>query len=154
MRKLIGSALLALACLNGSTALAVIDPLVCLQNLETNFFQPALVQQGLSLYEIPQGVWSPIIQDLQGGSIGIPNRMKRKTAMMVHNPLAYPLQRGEAAKILKATLYEVFMETMARYAVNEQPTADLVFDYIFSKQMDNLVQCLGDEVRELAPRFE
>ncbi len=130
------------------------DPIPCLRDIETHFFDTNIVQQALSLYRIPQALWSLIIRDLQAGSRDIPSRIRAKTAHMVHDPFNYPLQKGPVAEILKQTLYELFIETMNRYAVGEQPVVRLIFDYIFSRQLPTWVPCLGDEVMRLAPRFE
>lgn len=147
---LLGSLLMG----SGSVEAIVLDPLPCLANLEVNFFDPALVNQALSLYNVPQGTWTVIIQSLREKSASVPERLKRKTARMFPNPLAYPLEKGPTAKLLKETLYEVFVEALAENAVHEQPTVSLMFDFIFSRQMPQLVQCLGPEVLDLAPQFQ
>lgn len=124
----------------------VADPVPCFKNLETNFFKEDLVRQALSLYNIPQGVWNPIVIQLRGASGEVPNRMRAKTRGMVPNPLEYPLQREPAAKLLKEALHEVFVEVMAANAMPEQPTADLIFEYIFSRQRSSIERCLGVEM--------
>lgn len=130
------------------------DPSRCLRELETHFFNEDLLYEALSLYKIPQGTWSPIYQELQRRSVEVPNRMKRKTAYMVPNPIEYPMNRLVTAQILKAVLFEVFIETLTYYQANEQPSATYAFDFIFSKRMPALKACLGDEVESLAPRFD
>lgn len=126
----------------------------CLDDLELNFFEAGLVHQSLSIYRIPQGLWSPISQDLTTRSTQIPVRMHKATARMVPNPLSYPMQKGIVAKILKEILQDVFYETMSKYQVNERPTADFAFDYIFAEQLPKFINCFGEEARKLAPSFE
>lgn len=126
----------------------------CYRDLQANFFQEAIVYQGLSLYNIPQGLWAPITQTLRLKSSEVPQRMQRVTAHMVPNPIEYPMQRGPTAKILKQVLMDIFYETMRKYQVNERPTADFIFDYIFAQQFSKFIDCFGEEARELAPSFD
>lgn len=130
------------------------DRVACVYDLEVNFFQESLVTQALSLYPIPQGLWGKITATLRTKSQTIPDRMKRVTANMVPNPIEYPMQKFETAQILKKVLMDVFYETMIKYQVNERPTADFIFDYIFTQQMPNFIRCFGEEVRVMAPDFD
>jgi len=130
------------------------DPIPCLRELETHFFMDSIVIQGLSLYNIRQELWQPIVESLQRRSLEVPERMKRRTAYMVPNPIEYPLQRAVTAKILKEVLLEVFMEAMRENYANERPTADLVFDYIFTEQLPNFIRCFGSEAAKLKPNFD
>lgn len=130
------------------------DPIACVQDLETRFFQEYIVNQGLSLYNIREELWLPINISLQRKSASVPERMKRATAYMVPNPIEYPMQRGPAAKILKDVLFEVFLESMREYWANERPTADFIFAYIFTQQLPNFVRCFGDEALKLQPKFD
>ncbi|MBA3722173.1 MAG: hypothetical protein H0W88_07220 [Parachlamydiaceae bacterium] len=130
------------------------DQVPCVQELELNFFIEPIVNQGLSLYDIPQGLWSPINLDLHSRNQTVPDRMKQRTAYMYPNPIEYPLQRIPTAKILLAVFHEIFLETMRNYQVNEQPSADLIFDYIVGQQEGRLINCFGPEVKELIPRLQ
>lgn len=138
----------------GAIPTVVPDPVPCFLDLELHFFAEPIVSQGLSLYNIRQELWVPISAYLQNKSLEVPALMKRRTAYMVPNPIEYPMQRKVAAKILKEVLFEVFMDAMRTYHVNEKPTADFVFDYIFSQQMPNFIKCFGPEVQELKSRFD
>lgn len=138
----------------GASWSIAVDPIRCYKELQLNFFQEAIVYQGLSLYTIPQGLWAPISQTLRLKSSEIPQRMKRVTANMVPNPIEYPMQRGPTARILKQVLMDIFYETMSKYQVNERPTADFIFDYIFTQQLSKFIDCFGEEARELAPSFD
>ncbi len=130
------------------------DSVACFKDLQINFFQENLVSQALSLYNIPQGLWGPISLTLKTTSYQIPERMKKLTANMVPNPIEYPMQRGPTAQLLKRVLKDVFYETMKKYQVNERPTADFIFDYIFTKQLPKFVFCFGEEAKSLAPSFD
>jgi hypothetical protein len=129
------------------------DKIPCFVTLETNFFVETYVSQGLSLYNVRQELWFPINQTLQAKSLEVPERMKRRTAYMVPNPIEYPMDKAETARILKEVLFEVFLETMAQYYQNERPRADFIFDYIFTQQLPNFVRCFGPEARKLQPVF-
>ena len=143
-----------LLCPMSSYCSVVPDPVPCVMSLETNFFDPAIVSQALSNYLIPQGVWSPITQRLQDKSQNVPERMKQATANMVRNPIEYPMDKPATAKILKQVLFQVFLETLREYQVNERPTADYMFEYIFAQQMPRLVNCFGEEVKKLQSNFQ
>lgn len=122
------------------------DPIACVKDLETHFFDEFIVNRGLSLYDIRQELWVPINASLQRKSLEVPERMKKRTARMVPNPIEYPLQRVKTAKILKDLLFEVFLEAMRENWSNERPTADFVFDYIYTQQLPNFVRCFGEEI--------
>jgi hypothetical protein len=130
------------------------DRIPCFVDLETLFFNEYIVNQGLNLYNIRQELWLPINQLLQRKSAEVPERMKRRTAFMVPNPIEYPMQKGPTAKILKEVLFEVFLEAMRDYNANERPTADFIFDYIFTEQLPNFVRCFGEEAKKLKPKFD
>lgn len=130
------------------------DPSRCFKDLQTNFFREDIVYEGLSFYQIPQGLWSPIFQGLQVRSDSVSARMKKKTAFMVPNPIEYPMNREAAVSILKSVLYEIFMETMNDYQANEQPTAAYIFEFIFSKRLPELKACFGEEVEQMTPKFQ
>lgn len=132
----------------------VADPLPCFKDLQVNFFQDEIVNQALNFYNVPQGLWLQITIDLKQLSRDVPARMKKKTARMVRNPLAYPLQRAEAAVILRDTLFEVCSEVLRMHYITERPTVDYIFDYIFMRQVPKMIPCLGEEVRDLVPKFE
>lgn len=127
------------------------DPIPCVRDLETRFFDERIVNQGLSLYNIRQELWVPINVLLRQKSMSIPDRMKKRTAFMVPNPLEFPMQRAETAKILKDVLFEVLLETMREYQANERPTVDFIFDYIYSEQFPLILKCFGNGARQLLP---
>jgi hypothetical protein len=155
MKALSGLLLGILLSAGSISSLTAVAPVIsnCLRDLETNFFETNYVQEALSLYEVPQGLWGPITQDLQRKSIGVPERMKKRSENMVPNPLEYPVQPEEVARLLRATLYEVYMETMNYYGTNERPSVDLIFAYIFNSQMPKIERCLGKKTKALAPKF-
>lgn len=135
-------------------AAVIPDPVICFQDLQVNFFQENTVYQALSLYNVPQGLWEPISLTLKARSNQVPERMRKITARMVPNPLEFPMQREITAGILKQVLKDVFYETMKKYQVDERPTTDLAFDYIFTKQLPKFIFCFGEEAKELAPSFD
>lgn len=129
----------------------VMDPSPCFRDLQLHFFQLNIVADALSLYTIPQGVWNPVVRRLQVKSLEVPDRLRAKTAGIIRNPIAYPMEKTAAAQILKATLFEVFLETLQEFQVQEQPTANLMFDYILSRQQDKFINCFGEGARILIP---
>ena len=146
IKKCLFLSFVSFSILSGSGTTSVIpDRLPCLMELETHFFDSKLVYQALSLYQIPQGLWSPIDQSLQTRSRDIPHLMKQKTAFMVPNPIEYPLQKEATAKILKQILFDVFLQALRDNQIMERPTVDFIFDYIFLQQMPLFEKCLGPQ---------
>ena len=143
------------AVLYSSTVVAlptvVPDPIPCVLALEKNFFVEPIVNQALNLYNIRQELWLPINQLLQVKSAEVPERMKRRTAYMVPNPIEYPMQKAATAKILKEVLFEVFAEALRVYHVDDK--AGPAFDYIFTEQLPSFVRCFGPEAKKLQPKF-
>jgi hypothetical protein len=125
------------------------DPIPCVLELETHFFLEPIVSRGLSLYNIRQELWLPINQRLRKKNLEVPERVKRRTAYMVPNPLEYPMQKAIIARILKEVLFEVFMEVMQEYHEIQRPEVNLIFDYIFDEQLPRFVSCFGPEVQRL-----
>lgn len=154
MIRILKLLIISLCCFTVEATAVVADPSACLKDLQLNFFQTNYVTQALSLYSVPEGLWTPIIQDLQKRSLEVPYIMKQMTKRMVPNPIAYPIIHYEAAKILKAALYQVFTEVMRHYYITEHPTLDYIFDYILSQEIPRMVNCFGEEVRDLLPDFE
>jgi hypothetical protein len=123
------------------------DPIACVVELETRFFVSSIVNQGLSLYRVRQELWMPINESLRQRSLEVPDRMKKKTAYMVPNPLEYPMQKAATAKILKEVLFEVFTEALRENYVTGG-TVDLIFEYIFNEQLPNFIKCFGIEANK------
>lgn len=128
------------------------DRIPCLIKLETSFFVESIVNQGLSLYNVRQELWLPINEHLQIISLEVPDRMKKRTAYMIPNPIEYPMQKGVTAKILKEVLEEVFNEALRQYPTNEIPNSSMIFEYIFSRQFPEFIKCFGPEVMGLKPK--
>lgn len=118
------------------------DPIPCYQELSTHFFDPLIVNQALSLYGVRQELWQPIIQTLQGKSLTVPDRMKQRTAFMVPNPIEYPMNRVDTAKLLKSVLAEVFYEALQANYISPFNSNE-IFEYIFSQQLPAFNQCFG-----------
>lgn len=153
VRRILLYAICAIAWISAEPSV-VPDSTPCFKQLQTGFFEEPIVNQALSLYNIRQELWSPINQRLRFASLEVPKRMKSKTAYMVPNPLEFPMQKERTAKILKDVLFEVFLETLRFYQVNERPAADFAFDYIFAKQMPRFIACFGSEVQPLFQEFD
>jgi hypothetical protein len=154
MKQILKLLLISLCLFTIEATAYVADRSPCLRDLQMNFFRPEIVNESLSLYSIPAGLWVPILNDLQLRSRDIPAIMKKMTYRRVPNPLEYPMDDQEAAKILKAALFQIFTDVMRRYYITEHPTLDYIFDYILYKELPRLVNCFGDQVRDLVPEFE
>lgn len=125
------------------------DRIPCLVILETGFFVESIVNQGLSLYNVRQELWLPINEHLRNISLEVPERMKKRTAYMIPNPIEYPMQKAATAKILKDVLGEVFNEVLRQYPTHEIPNSNMIFEYIFSRRFPEFIKCFGPEVMGL-----
>lgn len=127
------------------------DPTKCMLALEKSFFQYDVVSVMLSLYQIPQGVWEPLILDLQKKALSVNQRMKKKVANDVPNPLEYPVNKEAARQLLKETLYDVFLEALNEstllnvqnaFSLSDQLISDM-FEYIYNQQESKFIDCFG-----------
>lgn len=143
MRKVL-FALTILCAWNGGIAAYVAEPR-CVQDLAVNFFSPDLVRQALSLRNVPQGGWNPIINQLSTASHSIPQIMHAKVSRYVYNPLDTLAQQKIALQILQETLFDTFVSVMRNnnYAIllNQEDFRDL-FDFIWKNQLRNIRTCL------------
>ena len=128
------------------------DPVPCVLVLETHFFVESIVNQALSLYDVRQELWLLINQRLKAENLQIPARMKTRTAYMVPNPIEYPMNPLETAKILKEILFEAFADTIREYRAAGPDATRGAFNYIFSEQMPHWIRCFGPEIKKLEPR--
>lgn len=132
------------------------DRIPCFFELQTGFFLEPIVNQALSLYNIRQELWVPINERLHQKSLEVPERMKVRTAYMVPNPIEYPMQKAETAKILKQVLSEVLDEVIRQYPITEiagePPNSALIFEYIFLRRFPAFLQCFGPEIMNLKPK--
>jgi len=118
------------------------DPIPCYQHLATHFFAPEIVDQSLSLYGVRQEIWVPIFESIQYRNLGIPERMKRRTAFMVPNPLEYPMNRAVTGELLKKVLFEVLVEALVENYAGDV-NAQGIFEYILSQQRAAFDRCFG-----------
>lgn len=118
----------------------------CYEELQTHFFPDNVVSQALSLYNVSQGGWFEIIQQLHEKSTEIPTILHERAARMHPNPISYPFKPKEAGELLLEILSEVF-----DYVITNSPVFDRInpsdipamFAYIREQQSAKLKACLG-----------
>lgn len=118
----------------------------CFKELETNFFQPDVVIQALSInqgYVDYQNRWVPINNELKRRSQDVPSMVKRKADQMTPSPLEYPFQPEAASQLLWEALYEVFNSVMHDYAIYDQALIRNMFNYIRAQQEQKLTSCFN-----------
>lgn len=121
----------------------------CVENLQIHFFVDSLVNQSLSFYDVRQELWVPINEELREKSKEIPAMMIKKTARLVPNPLEYPMQKFETAKLLKETLFDVFSSVLHKYNVDEAWRIEAAFNTLFLQRRAAFVDCFGPESQTL-----
>lgn len=121
----------------------------CYKLLETNFFEPKLVSQALSLqagYQQYQSTWPLINDELRRRSLNVSSIIKNKANRMNPSPLEYPFQYEAAANLLWTTLYEIFSSVVQKYGINDQGDISTMFNYLRTQQEVRLKNCLqGNE---------
>ena len=137
------------------------DPSPCLKDLQLHFFETSRVNEVLSMYQVRQELWNPIVLDLQFRTLEVPEIMKRMTNRMVPNPIEYPMNKFETARLLKTSLLQVFRESLKETNATQrglihvqESTIDLMFNYLLYKKLPKLIDCFGPKVQELVPQLE
>ena len=116
----------------------------CYRDLETNFFNPALVSEALSLHSVFQSSWTLIISELQTNVKRVPDLVKARAKKMERNPFEPTFQPQEAAALLRQVLFEVFSQTLADFHITNQNNVDEMFQYIRERQSQRFLACFGD----------
>lgn len=128
----------------------------CYHDLQVHFFRPELVQQALSMHHVPQSVWAPITQVLNGESARIPGYLRDKARKMKDNPLDPVFQPEVALALLEDTLLEVFSFALMPYMnyqaviINQGDVQDM-FQYIRKKQEKTFIKCFPHLEKKTSP---
>jgi hypothetical protein len=124
----------------------------CYKNLQKDFFSYDLVIQALSMYQIPQGQWELIFQNLQSALRDAPEIIRTRASQQDPNPLEYPFQPKEAEDILFEAMFEIFSNVMKvngaadpRSSLNDPKNVREMFGYIRQQQAFRLHRCMGTE---------
>jgi len=118
----------------------------CYRDLQLHFFRPELVQQALSMHHVPQSVWVPITQILNGEATQIPRYIREKARRMQPHPFDPTFQPEAALALLEETLFQVFSTVLAPYMnhqaviINQGDVVDM-FRYIRNKQEKAFLRC-------------
>lgn len=128
------------------------DEPACYKELMTDFFNPAIVSQTLSLYFTSQSSWQMIVYELQKQSReNAATIITYKAQRMRPNPLEYPFNQKVAAKLLFETLFDIFTQAFKGYNIFQQFN-DIdyknMFNEIKRKQRDKLIRCFGEDFEE------
>lgn len=127
------------------------DESPCFKDLQTHFFRPDLVMEALSLHEVYQSQWQPIVQKLQDSSKDVPQLLKLKAENLElsgqRNPLLSPFDPEGADKLLNEILMQVFTNVLRESNVLLESDIKDMYVYIRNKQTDRLKACYGQEVK-------
>lgn len=118
----------------------------CFTEIETNFFQPAIVIQALALSQGDvdyQNRWVPINNELRRRSQDLPNIVRQRADKMSPSPLEYPFQPDIALQLFWDVSYDVFNSVMRDYMIYDQSIVRNMFNYIRSQQEPGIIRCLG-----------
>ncbi len=121
---------------------------ICYRQIQTSFFNPQLVIQALGVYNIEQSLWRFIVSDLQNAVGQVPSLVQAEAQSLNPNPLAYPLNRDQAFKILQRSLYKVYYGVVIKYqfrvgnSLINNASIQGSFNHIWLQQQAGIVGCL------------
>ncbi len=114
----------------------------CFRELHSRFFTAEVLYPILSLHEVPQSQWEPILTKLQARSKDVPNKVRELARRLSPNPLENPFQKKEAEELLKKVLLEIFEGTLRESNVFHTSSIQDMFEDIWLKQAPLLNKCL------------
>lgn len=117
----------------------------CMRELEIDFFKIELLSQALSLYDVPQGQWTPIYQDLISRSQTVPYRVREKAKAYEKNPLDFPFNGEEAKKLLRQSLEEVFIEVLEDNDVSDRGAIVEMFNFLYQHHLPTINDCMKEQ---------
>jgi len=106
---------------------------LCYQRMETQFFNPNVVSQALSLYRYDQSMWNLATRDLTETSRTIPDEVQQRARKMRPNPLKRPFNADATQALIEQLLYERFVLVMAKYSITDPTDLKGMFHYIQQK---------------------
>ncbi len=118
----------------------------CFTQLERQFFAFRAVEQALALYEVPQGAWGHIVDELQRETGNIHQRVMSRTAGMKTNPFSHPFNRRGAYNLLDGTLYEILVQVLDKWGVRDPDSRRGIFQYLKEQSAPLIRSCLGENV--------
>lgn len=102
----------------------------CYWNLADNFFfQDKAIMQALSLHQVTESSWTPIIRELQRQSRSIKSKVRQRAQELAENPFE-PYQANAAEKLLMHTLLEIFQGVLNSYLITNGSDITEMFEYI------------------------
>jgi hypothetical protein len=124
----------------------------CFKEIENDFFRQSTVFQALSLHNVFQSQWTPIMNDLRSRAREVPTLVAREAANSSPNPLS-PYDRIEAWNLLNRVLYRVFAQSLLsnRQLIFNEVDVKQMYAYIVSTQKARLIDCFGEEIFQKRP---
>jgi hypothetical protein len=114
----------------------------CFKELERNFFDRVITTNAFSLYEIKQGGWTAMVNELQRISqTEVPKMTWKEGQRMRKNPLDTVYRQSEAGVILGKVLFDVFNSVCKQYNVTSNAIIRDMFRYIEQQQASKIRRC-------------
>lgn len=114
----------------------------CYKALEKNFFDPTITANAFSLYDVRQGSWRAMVDELQKRSKeDVPNLTWKAGQKMQRNPLDSFYDASAAGEILGRVLFNVFHDVCVQYDVTSEGNIRDMFRYIEQQQASKLRAC-------------
>jgi hypothetical protein len=129
---------------------AYYDPPPCYEQLPSVFFNPIYVSQALSLHNVWQSEWTPIIQLLREEAAGIPKILRERADRMRPSPLDHPFDPVKAYKLMNEALFAVYERVLMEYRNYRFNPNDIIetFIYIREQQYPLLEGCFGKKAMD------
>lgn len=118
----------------------------CFAQLESQFFNRAAVEQALSLYNVPQGAWQNISNDLQGEADVVAQRVRVRASGMRPDPLS-PFNKKAAGDLLRAALYASLVSVLDRYGIRDDVQRQGIYQSLREHNAALLKSCVDENVK-------
>lgn len=115
----------------------------CYKDLELHFFDREITSNAFSLFQIRQGGWTAMINELQSRSRDVPQMVWREGQRMQPNPLDTKYRASEAGEILGPVLFRVFHTVCKEYYITSEGVIQGMFKYIEQEQAPKIRKCFG-----------
>lgn len=107
----------------------------CFRELARDFFNnDQAIMQALSLHEITESSWTPIVKNLQRNSKNTISIIHQRARLMDVNPLN-PFQEKSAEQLLTVVLMESFQSVLNSYLITNPTDIREMFNYIKAHQV-------------------
>ncbi len=113
----------------------------CFRELQQNFFSQKAISEALSLSNVSQSLWYPIIGDLNREQRRLPAAITARARAMSQNPMRRPFQREAAFELLYQEARRIYTGVLLQNGVTNPVVIDQTFNYIYQSAFERISAC-------------